>query len=311
MEVLERPAPVTADKKAPMIFVELVDQSNSGFIQDGTENTNTPIELRAPGIRFIPNEGYRKGKKIVNGKEVAYNEKIRFIKNETVISYNEQRTLGIEPNPLPSVDKIPIEKGYATIVREGATMGLYDYIMEVFYNDSNPDRSEKATPIYRIVELDKQAELFNEDELIAADAVKFVGALYQKIGKNSYQYNEDKINAVCEMLSIFAETPATKIRALLAHAKQRPVWFLNKVTKLEQTTVTEVTHALELNVLRFSGNTAEYCNKEKIIKNFGVGKMTQDQKIIRLADYLRTQEGHPDYMELKAEIDLVHQKSLE
>jgi hypothetical protein len=302
--------PVTGDKKPRMIFVELVDQNNSGFVQDDTINTNTPLELRAPGVRFIPNEGFRRGVKMVDGVRTFYNERIRYIKNETVISLAEQKVLGIEPNPLPSVDKIPIEKGYATVVREGSTVGLFDYISEAFYNESNPDRSEKASAIWRIVEMDKAAEQFNEDELIAADAVKFVGSLYQKIGKNTYQYNEDKINAVCEMLAIFADTPATKIRALLSHAKQRPAWFLNKVTKLEQTTVTEVTHALELSVIRFNSNTAEYCNKDRVLRNFGSGKFTQDQKIMKLADWLRTADGHEAYMELKAEIEAALNKSL-
>lgn len=313
-EVIEQPLIAEVDAKPPMIFVELVDQASSGFIQNDTINTATPIELRAPGIRFIPNEGFRRGKRtdIINGKSVTvrFNEKIRFIKNEDIISYTEQKRLGIEPNPLAREDKIPIEKGYATIVREGSSVGLYDYILDAYYNETNLDRSEKATAIYRIIEMDKEAEQFNEDELIAADAVKFVGTLYQRIGKNTYKYHEDKIDSVCELLAIYAESYARKIQALLMHAKQRPEWFLNKVTKLEQTTVTEVTHALELNLIRFKGNVAEYIQKEKIIKPLGTEKLNHDQKITRLADYLRTQDGHEAYMELKAEIEAAQTKML-
>lgn len=302
------------EEKPPMIFIELVDQGNSGFIQDDTIGTPTPMQLRAPGIRFIPNEGYRRGKKIdlVNGKEkeISFNEKIRYIKNEVIISLSEQKRLGIEPSPLAREDKIPIEKGYATIVREGATIGLYDFIMEAYYNESNPDRSEKATAIYRVLKLDEKAEQFNEDELIAADAIKYVGSLYQKVGKNQYQYHEDRIRAICEYLGVFAETNATRIQALMSLAKQRPAWFVEKATKLEQTTITEVTHALELNIIRFNNNTAEYVDKDKIIKSLGAGKYSHDQKIGKLADYLRTSEGHEAYMELKAEIEVALAKEL-
>jgi len=297
-----------AQKMPPTIFIELVDQGSSGFIQDDTMGTANPIELKSPSIHFIPNEGYRRGVKtdIVNGKEVQtrFNEKIRYIKNESVISVMEQRRLGIEPSSLPREDKIPIEKGYATIVREGTSVGLYDYMTQVYYNESNPERSEKASARFRVIHIDQQAEKFNEDELIAADAVKFVGTLYQRTGKNQYTYNENKIDAVCEMLSVFASTQPTKIKALLMLAKQRPEWFLTRVTKLEQTTVTEVLHALELNIIKFDANTAQYSNKDTIIKAFGGSKpLTRDQLVSMLADYLRTQDGHTAYMELKAEIE--------
>jgi len=313
-EVLEKPVLFDeVDTKPPMIFLELVDQNGSGFIQDGTRNTANPVELRAPNIRIIPNEGYRRGKRIdiVNGKEVEtrFNEKIRFIKNEDIIVLSEQRRLGIERNGLAREDKIVIEKGYATVVREGSTVGLYDYLVDSYYNESNIDRSEKATALYRIVRLDDKAESFNEDELLQADAIKYVGSLYQRVGKNQYQYNEDKITAICELLSIYAETMATRIQALMNHAKQRPEWFLNKVTKLEQTTVTEITHALELNVIRIKGSVVEYANKNKVIKTWAE-KLTKDQVISRFADWLRTQEGHEAYMELKAEIDVAQTKSL-
>lgn len=297
-----------------MIFIELVDQGNSGFIQDDTANSATPVQLRAPGIRFIPNEGFRRGIKTesVNGKEkeVRFNERIRFISNEDIIVLSEQKRLGIEPSPLAREDKIPIEKGYATVVREGSSKGLYDYLTQVYYNENAPGRSERATVIFRIVELDKEAEKINEDELIAADAVKFVGALYEKVGKNNYRYNVDKIAAICEMLAIVAQTDATRIQALMSLAKQRPEWFMKLVTKLEQTTITEVTHALELNIIRFNENVAEYVAKDKVIKALGSGKPSRDQKISRLADFLRTADGHEAYMELKAEIAAAQDNSL-
>lgn len=306
-ELVEAPERTQVEEQVPTIFIELVDQGDSGFFQDDTRDTPTPVQLRAPGVRMIPNVGFRRGIKTetVDGVErkTRFNEQIRYIKNEEVISVNEQKRLGIEPSSLAQEDKILVLKGYATITREGTQVGLYDYIVQSYYNESNLERSEKATAIYRIMQIDQQAEQFNEDELLAADALKYVGSLYQKTGKNKYQYNEEKINAVCELLSIYADSPATRIKTMLIHAKQRPEWFLNKVHKLEQTTVVEVTHALELSVVRFNGNVAEYAKKDKILKSMGGGKMSHDQKITRLADWLRTGEGHEAYMELKAEIE--------
>lgn len=308
MDQLELVSDVVESKAPPTIFIELVDQGSSGFIQNDTIGTPTQIEVRAPGRRYIPNTGYRLGEKKEgeNGKQktVKFNEKIRYIKNETVISVTEQQKLGIEPNPLPTEDKIFIEKGFAMVVREGSTIGLYDYLSQSFYNESNPNRSPKATALYRVLQIDKEAEKFNEDELVAADAVKYVGTLYQRTSKNNYQYNEVKIDAVCEMFAVFAESYATKIKSLLLMAKQRPEWFLDRVTKLEQTTITEVVHALELNVIQFKENTAQYCNKEKVLYVFDGKRLNREGMISKLADFLRTREGHQQYMELKAELEV-------
>jgi len=292
----------------PTILIELVDQGSSGFFQDDTIGTTTPIELRAPGIRFLPNEGYRRGVKteIVNGKEVNtyYNEKIRYIKNETVISVAEQRRLGIEPNPLSREDKIAIEKGYATVVREGSTIGLYDFFIEAYFNEGNPHRSPKANALWRILELDKQAEKFNEDELVSADAVKYVGSLYQKTGKNQYTYFEDKIDAVCDLMAVHADTYATRIKALLMLAKQRPKWFLNLASKLDQVVITEVLQAYKLNVIRFEENAVIFTDKKKVVKSFASGKPLDVEQMVSLfAEFLRTKDGHTSYMELKAELD--------
>lgn len=293
------------EEKPPVIFIELCDQQDSGFIQEDTQGLPTQIQLRAPTVRFIPTEGRRRGVKIdeKTGKKIYYNERIRHIKNEPLISYEEQRKLNIEPSPEKREDLIPIEKGYATIVREGASVGLFDYLMEVFYNESNPHRSPKATKIFRVLEIDKQAEEINEQEMIAADAVSYIGTLYEKLGTNQYKYKENKIDAICEMFAIVAETMPTKTYAILQFAKKFPKEFLLKVTKLEQTTITEVLHGLELGVIKIEGNMVQYAHKDKIIKSLGTQPMARDRQIEALADYFRTPDGNAAYTEYRAELE--------
>lgn len=227
-----------------------------------------------------------------------------------VISLEDQRKLGIEPSPEKREDLIAVEKGYATIAREGSTIGLFDYLKDCFYNESNPHRSKKATRIFRVLEIDKQAEEINEQEMIAADAVTYVATLYDKLGRNQYRYKEDKINSICEMFAIVAETMPTKVYAIVQFAKKFPREFIVKVTKLEQMAITEVTHGLELKVIRFEKNIAQYIDKDKVIKNLGSGVLTKDRQIEILADYFRTSEGNAAYTEFRAELEAAKEKAL-
>ena len=80
---------------------------------------------------------------------------------------------------------------------------------------------------------------------------------------------------------------------------------------LEQSSATLVTHALQLNVIKFETNTAIYIQKNKIIKDLGIGKMSHGDKVNKLAEYLRTKDGHEAYNELMAEVDFAKQKQLE
>src|ERR1700722_120862 len=300
------------EEKPKVIFIELVDQQDSGFIQEDTQGLPTQVQLRAPTVRFIPNEGRRRGVKVDDkGKKIYYNEAIRYIKNETIISKDEQKRLGIEPSPEKREDLIPIEKGYATIVREGAAVGLFDYIMDVFYNEDNHlKHPNKATKIFRVLEVDKQAEEINEQEMIAADALTYIATLYDKLGKNQYKYKEDKINAICELFAIVAETMPTKTYAIIQFAKKFPREFLVKVQKLEQTAITEVIHGLELSVIRFEKNMAEYVSKDKVITSLGTRTYSKDKQIEMLADYFRTPDGNTAYTEFRAELEAAKEKAL-
>lgn len=300
--------------KAPVMFIEWIDQRGSGFVMDGTAGTPQHTELKAPSVGFIPNKGYRRAKS-EDGKFLAHNEEIRWIAGENIISVAEQKKLNILPNPISKFDKIPIEKGYATIVREGSTVGLYDFIHDVYYNENAPMRSEKATKLIRVIELDKQTERINENEMIVADALRFVNTLYLKKGKKGsevYEYQTVKIDGLCELFSVVAESPAQKINALINVAKFKPEWFMEKASIWEQTTETEVTHALQLNIIKFDKNTALYSNKDKIIKNLAIGNRTLNKQelISELASFLRTKDGHETYMELKAEIEAAQEKTL-
>jgi hypothetical protein len=319
------------EEKPPVLYIEVFDRRDSGFYLDsngvpaGTRGTKFEMGIDCPTACFIPNVGYRKGykplidrvtNKPVIDKETgevkmqAYHEPIRYIKHQTEISIEKQKALGIVPHRSAQEDMIEIKKGNMTIVREGAHIPLYDYILEAFYNSTNPDRSPGAAKIYKVVELGKEEEELNEEDILMADALKFVARFYQKTAKGKFTYNEEKINGLCELFAVFGETMSGKVLALNSLAKLDPANFLEKAEKFEQVTITEITHALHLNVIRFKDNVVEYVEKEKVLGSLGTAKMSHEKKIEKLADLLHTPEMKAAYEELQLELEIAQEKAL-
>jgi hypothetical protein len=322
---------VREEEKAPILYIEVFDRRDSGFYMDtdgtpaGTRGTKFEIGIDCPTASFIPNRGFRKGYKDVidriTGKPVidkktgekkvqSYHEAIRYIKHETEISVEKQKMLGIVPHRAGQEDMIEIKKGNMTIIREGSFISLYDYILEAFYNGSNPDRSPGAAKLYRVIELGKEEEEMNDDDIMMADALMFIARFYQRTGKGKYKYNEEKINGLCELFTIFGETMSGKVSALNSLAKTDPEGFLKKATKFEQVTITEITHALQLNVIRFKENVVEYVKKEKVLGSLGTGKMTHENKIEKLADLLHAPEMKAEYEEFQLELEVAQEEAL-
>lgn len=318
------------DEKPPVLYIEVFDRRDSGFYLDnngvpaGTRGTKFEMGIDCPTACFIPNVGYRKGYKPLidrltnkpvldekgNVKMQSYHEPIRYIKHQTEISVEKQKVLGIVPHRSAQEDMIEIKKGNMTIVKEGAHIPLYDYIVEAFYNASNPDRSPGAAKIYKVIELGKEEEELNEDDLLMADALKFVARFYQRTAKGKFTYNEEKINGLCELFAVFGETMSGKVLALNSLAKLDPASFLEKAEKFEQITITEIAHALHLNVIRFKDNVVEYVEKEKVIASLGTAKISHEKKIEKLADLLHTPELKSAYEELQLELEIAQEKAL-
>ncbi len=285
-------------EKPRVIFIEVADKRDSGFVRDGTEGTKYEERLNCPGKLVVPSYSFRHAYDEV-AKE-HYNEEIQYIKGQREISVQKQREKGLKPNP--KMDKIIIEKGHMSIAREGADIGLFDYMEKSFWNASNPDRSPNASALYKVVDLTKIEEMINERDLKINEAVAMVYTLQVKKG-GEWIYQEQRIDSFCELFNVSAERYASKITALAGIAKMYPDEFLDKVAIFEQKSATTVAHALQLSVIKFEGNVAVYVKKDKIIKDLGLGNMKHDQKIEELATYLRSKDGYEANQELEAEVE--------
>lgn len=294
--------------KAPTMFIELVDQRDSGWVMDGTERTANPVKITSPSAKFIPNRGFRLvKKKDETGQGYWENEAIRYIKNCPTLSVEEQNRRGFRPSRNKQEDLIIVKKGNFSVTREGSFASLYDYLQDVFYNASNPNRPTSAKAIFKVVELGKKEEGINEKKLAIAEATQFIGTLFARQGKE-YRYDEEKIDALCQLFLVYAETPSGKINGLMAHAEKDPVGFLDKALRFEQTIELEIGEALALGVIKFDEGVACYANKEKVIAAVGTKTTKQEKNISKLAALFGTSEYKSAYDEFKIELDTARNK---
>lgn len=299
-----------AKAKPPVMFLEYCDKRNSGFVKKGTEGTPFHDELNCPSVAWIPSRGKTAVIEIINGVETNVYKEIRWINGCNTIDVEEQDRKGIKPNP--KEDLIVFEKGFATIPKEGSTLSLYDYLEKVFFNGNSAGRPDHIEPLYKVMQLDKQAEEINESDVEMADAIQLVSSLRIKTGdkKTPYKYNEERLSSICDICQVHADTAAQKLYALMSLAKAKPRWFLDLVVKFEQTILTEVAHALELKVVMFDGNAAVYSEDKKLVYNLGAGNFKHEKKIEMLADYLKSKDAAESLTELRAKVSVAKENSL-
>jgi hypothetical protein len=303
----------TQESEVPVMLIEVIDQQDSGYVRDDTAGTPYEERITSPGAIFIPNTG-KMSKPIVNseGAETGrfQNVSIRYIKGCPFIDIAEQEKNNWKPNSIANEDAIVILKGKTMVKREG-DVALFDYLEKVFYNVNAPNRPTRAKAFFKVVELDKQTESLNERDFEQAEAVRYVQSLVIKKGEKKYAYKEDKIDNILQVLNLFGgETYPDKINVLTKAAKNSPENFLKIVIKSEDITVTEVAHAIELNVIHFVGNSAEYVKDKKVVASLGTESLSKDKKISKLAELLRTPEYAQAYQDLKVMIELTQEESL-
>jgi len=300
-------------EEVPVMYIELTDQQDSGYRRDDTVGTPYEEKITCPGVEFIPNVGKRaepiRDKDGIETGRFSF-VPIRYIKGCDIIDVPLQDKLGWKPNAIPQEDAIQILKGKTLVRREGDT-ALFDYLEKVFYNISAPNRSPRAKGLYKVVEIEKQTEVLNEKDFMAADAVMYVRSLLLPTGKNTYKYREDKIDNILTILGLYGgDNYPDKIKVLTHAAKNSPENFLKLVVKADDVTVTEVTHALELDVIAINGTTIEYVDDKKVLANLSDVKGGKDKKIAAFAELLRTPEYAQAYQEMKVRVELAQENSL-
>ncbi len=285
------------------MYLELVDQKDSGFVLDGTRGTLHEQQLKAPSVQWIyPTAKAADYKEDGQGRKLRHDIEIRFINGCDSIIPQEQKDRGFVPNRFE--DKISFENGFATVYREGSTIGLYDFLKRAYYKEDNPDRPVGATARYREVKTDQRAAKFIDNDELETKAKTMVYSLRKKGANDTEIYSEEKIDTWCRLLQVTEETPQRKLVVLLNIAKANPEQFIRMIEQAEQIISTEILHALQLDVISFEGNVAQYKSGNVIIKALGSGKMSQEVKIETLADWFGTEEGNAALTDMRIHLEI-------
>lgn len=295
-----------------VLLLELVDKRKSGWIREGTEGTPFQDEKNSPTTFWVANTSTKTIEEEVNGRKIRRNIKTRYIKGCDSIIAKEQDDAGFKPNS--AEDHFVINDGFATIVKEGEGIGLYNFMVENNQNEDYEFRPQNVPALWRAVKLDKTAELIHDADEVYHDAMEIIISLRQKKGDTTV-YNEAKIEALSELFGVFgANTAATKLSALSQYAKAKPQDFIEKVTAFQNLIATEVAHAFQYNIIKLNnsgdGTIVEYSSDNKIVKTFGSEKLKKDEVSERLIEFLGSSEGNQALSELRIALEVAKQKAL-
>lgn len=326
---------MAATELFPILKIALCDQQPSGYIREDTIGTQNPIEKTCPGSFYIPEKGGEsiryvlienkdgKRKRVVvettealemiknksEGYENIIPEKysIRYIKGCPEISVEWQKENNWLPSPDPHSDAIMIEDGYGEFTYTSDPV-KYRYIRELMWNADLPNRLAHVKPMYYEIKESKKDE-FNIDIILARK-----GAMdeWEKLvikGKQGQgnTYNEEKIRGYAELMNVQGRNTTERLTALYQKLNAEPLLFVEKVKAYKEETITDISHAIDLKLLRFEGNDAVLFNDKRIsLGNVG----SKSTKIERLSDMLKTSEYKETYVTLKNQIQLAKEKQL-
>ncbi len=303
----------TKQSKYPVAIFELIPASKtgSGFVREDTVGTAEPIRIVHPKNRVIINESIVK-KESETSKGVYVNVPTRYIYNQEIILKKDQDAQGMQSNP--KTDKIIFINGLLTVPKDGAFVGLFNFLKEHAQNQTNPDVPKNMDkvpilqPIFREIKPVEDAHQRNFTEFQIVEAIGYIKALVTE-EKGKYVYNEERIEALATLFNVYAESFEQKITALIAVAKTDPQGFLSLAKANEQTVLIEVQHGLKLGLISFEGSTAIYVAKKAKIKEFPNAK-NDETKTAALANYFSTIDGKEAYDLYKAELAAIKAENL-
>ena len=288
----------------PVAIFELIPHSSqgAGFVREDTIGTPNPIRIIHPKTRVIMNTSVvRAESEKTPGTFV--NIPIRHIYGQETILQKQQEA---ENMTTSTRDKIIFINGFLTVTRDGANVGLYDFLMANAQNITNENRVDNGgtiTPVFRQVKAEENAGKQNHIEFKQTEAIAYISKLVKKLDDGSFEYDEDGIDILCGTHGIHAAGSGQKINALIAFAKTDPDAFLAEAKTSEQKMFIEIKHALALKVISMEGTIIAYADNTPI-KKLSNAQNTDEKKVNALAAFFSKVENRDAY-------DLFQQKLAE
>lgn len=284
-----------SDVKEQKIRVfEIVDQQNSNYILEGTENTD-PVRLTSAALHRVPNRSVMVIKR--DGRKIF--EPIRYIRGCHSISVREQDEMGFKPNQQVGADELFFENGKLILVDDGEMATICNYFDHCAFNVSNENRREDATPIIRELKKAEEAQVSIDDFFTRTRATDYLKELVLKSGsgkKATIKYKEEKIDYLCSLFQIVGLSDyGEKFHALINFASAQPNKFLESVANVAATTEVDVLQAIEYGVISFQDDKVVFSDGNKVITTV---KSSGKKREKELVEYFLSTEAEVNYKQL-------------
>lgn len=292
------------EKKAPEVLViDLVDRRPSNYVLEGSEIGGQPKQLDCPADKNIkPTSVVR----VPNLKGGGYTlRKTRYIQGCDTIFVDEQEARRVTPNPAIDRADLVIKNGSKIIVRTGGAISLFDYFKNYEGNESNPNRPEGATIIYREINaaVDAEASISGFDDDV--EARMYLRDLKDKDDKGKVTYKEKEINFLIGLFGMpHMESMAEKFEALIGIATSNPRVFLDSIANAKAAMTSEVNQGKAMGVVTFDASKAMLTSASKVLFTFKTTKY--EDQINELVTFFLTTAGDQAYKQFS--LDLRHAK---
>jgi DNA-binding protein YbaB len=292
----------------PPLVLELVDRKPSSFVLKGTENNPEPDRLDTSSDYVLLNDSTvlvaadKKG-------EPKKRKKTRWISGSDVILVEEQKKLGINPNPL--TDLIVFKFGRLSVERSGNTVGLYDFLKSYDGNVSNPDRPENVMEIFREIDTAVEAEESISDINDLSKAISYLAALQtekggQGSGAKTFEYKSEKLVWLCKLFNLTTgESDPERLKGLMARAQTNPETFNATVEDASSDLKVIIKTAREMGVIMMDTELVSFADDKSVICKLKSKAM--NDKIDELAEFLRSGDGELHNSAIRVKVE--HAKS--
>jgi len=296
------------EKKYPVAIFELIplSRTGSGFVREDTKDLPEEQKIRIihPKNRVIMNTSIVR---VESAKTPGtfINKPIRYIYNQEEIDKEKQEN---EKMATSVRDKIVFINGFLTVPKDGAFVGLYEFMKSHAQNGTNPDRIESLQVVFREI---KPAAAAHDKNIYDLQMGQAMGVILKLVTEkaNGFEYKEEAIDALCNVFGIMGDSPQQKLHALTAFAKAKPVEFLQEAKKSAQTVAIEIKHGIQLGLIKLEKNTVSYAD-DTIIKTFTNVQNTEEKKLTALASYFQKEEGKEAYELFKAKLSAAKEEAV-
>lgn len=298
---------MSTQSKADVMVVEVYDRRPSNWILDGSEETGLPKRLDTANSKMIKRTSTmkryftKKDPEYVEGKKLYTLEKIRYIKGCDTIIVKEQEARGVKPNPSVDSQDLALEHGTKIIVRNGATIALYDYFRNYEGNVDAPNRPDSAVNDFYEIKTAQVAE--NNIEYLddKYEAETYLRTLRVKETGKEVIYKTKELDFLCSLFKVpQLDSYGEKFDALLKVAYAKPDVFLETVGNLKSGVIAEVEMGKQLGVVGFDATMVTLTNSNKVLLTFKSQKI--DEQVEELAMYFLTTEGEMAYKQFSIEL---------